>query len=68
MKRSQGLKLGVVDKWLLGSVFCKSALYEEVQDALSWYYLFLVVWKSKVQIPDLLALPWIKLGIKFRIE
>ena len=75
LERSKDLELRVLDKWLL-SVSCKPALDEEVQDALSWHYLFLVKWKSTAQTPDLghscilpldlIALSWLRLGIKFK--
>lgn len=53
LERSQDFELRLLDKWLLLSVLCKPALYEEVRGALSWHYLFLVIRKSMVQIPDL---------------
>lgn len=53
LERSQDFELRLLDKWLLLSVSCKPALYEEVQGALSWHYFFLVIRKSMVQIPDL---------------
>lgn len=75
LERSQDLELRVLDKWLLLSVFCKAALHKEV---LSWHCLFLVVWRSMVQIPDsghgcicppdLLTLSWLKLGMKIRTK